>query len=160
MSALAKRHVTPQPAQATVMIQTQMFGTVEIPQDQLLTMPDGLFGFEQCQGFALLPTGRDGFFWLQSTDHSTVTFLVCDPFVYFDGYTVDLNGQLLQRLDTNDPASVNVYCIVTLPGANEDATVNLQGPVVFNVAKRQGFQAVLQDSEFGTRERIARERLN
>jgi flagellar assembly factor FliW len=142
------------------MIATQIFGEIEVGDDQLLTFPDGLLGFPECQNFALMPAGREGFFWLQSTDHSTLAFLLVDPFMYFDDYTVDLNGPLLQRLGTNDPANVNVFCIVTLPGANEDATANLQGPVVFNVNKRQGFQAVLQDSGFGTRERIAKERLN
>jgi flagellar assembly factor FliW len=118
-----------------------------------------LFGCPECRGFALLPAEREGFFWLQSTEHSSLAFLLVDPFIYFEGYTVDLTGQVLQRLDTNDPASVNVFAIVTLPGATGDATANLQGPVVLNVAKRQGFQAVLQDSEYGTRERIRQERM-
>jgi flagellar assembly factor FliW len=141
------------------MIQTQLFGSIEVVQEQLLTMPEGLFGFPECRGFALLPAEREGFFWLQSTEHSSLAFLLVDPFIYFDGYTVDLTGQVLQRLDTSDPASVNVFAIVTLPGASGDATANLQGPVVLNVAKRQGFQAVLQDSEYGTRERIRQERM-
>ena len=141
----------------SLMITSQRFGELEIGDDQLLTMPDGLFGFPTCTQFALLPSGRDGFFWLQSTQAPTITFLIVDPFVYFDGYTVDLTGPLLQRLDTSEPSHVNVYSIVTLPGATGDATANLQGPLVFNVVSRQGFQAVIQDSEFGTRERIPRE---
>lgn len=141
------------------MITSQLFGEVEVGDDQLLTMPDGLFGFPACTHFALLPAGREGFFWLQSTQHAAVAFLIVDPFMYFDGFTVDLTGAVLQRVDTTEPAHVNIFAIVTLPTAAGDATANLQGPLVFNVVARQGFQAVIQDSEFGTRERIPRESL-
>lgn len=143
----------------SVMITSQLFGALEIAEHQLLTMPDGLFGFPTCTRFALLPAGREGFFWLQSAEQPTVAFLIVDPFLYFGGYTVDLTGTVLQRLDTSEPAQVNVYTIVTLPGATGEATANLQGPLVFNVAARHGFQAVIQDSEFGTRVPIPRESL-
>lgn len=136
------------------MIATQLFGEIEVGDDQLVTMPDGLFGFPECRGFALLPAGRDGFYWLQSTEHATLSFLLVDPFLYFDGYTVDLTGLVLQRLGTSEPTHVNVFAIVTLPGAGGEATANLQGPVILNVMSRHGFQAVLQDSEYGTRESI------
>ncbi len=136
------------------MIATQLFGEIEIGDDHLVTMPDGLFGFPGCSSFALLPAGREGFLWLQSTDHATLAFLLVDPFLYFEGYTVDLTGPVLQRLGTSESSDVNVFAIVTLPGAGGEATANLQGPVVLNVATRRGFQAVLQDSEFGTREPI------
>ena len=155
MSALPK-YANPS---SSHMITSQLFGEMEIADDQLLTMPDGLFGFPTCTKFALLPAGRDGFFWLQSTQQPTIAFLVVDPFLYFQGYTVDLTGTLLQRLETTEPSHVNVYSIVTLPGTNNEATANLQGPLVFNVALRQGFQAVIQDGGFGTRERIPRESL-
>ena len=138
------------------MITSQLFGELEIADDQLLTLPDGLFGFPTCTRFALLPAGRDGFFWFQSLQQPPIAFLIVDPFLYFDGYTVDLTGALLQRLETTEPSQVNVFAIVTLPGASTEATANLQGPLVFNVASRQGFQAVIQDSEFGTREALPR----
>jgi flagellar assembly factor FliW len=133
------------------MIDTKLFGSIEVDAEQMLSIPDGLIGFPECRSFAVLPAGPEGFFWLQSVDHATLAFLLVDPFLNYDGYTVDLNGPLLARLGTQDAADVNVYAIVTLAGSGDDVTANLQGPVIFNVATRQGFQAVLQDSEFGTR---------
>lgn len=138
---------------------SHLFGELEVGDDQLLAMPDGLFGFPTCTSFALLPAGRDGFFWLQSLKEPTVAFLIVDPFMYFEGYSVDLAAPILQRLGTSEPSQVNVFAIVTLPSGKEEATANLQGPLVFNVVSRQGFQAVIQDSEFGTRERVPRESL-
>jgi flagellar assembly factor FliW len=144
----------------SLMFTSQLFGELEVAADQLVRMPEGLFGFPACTQFALLPAGHEGFFWLQSTQEPSVAFLIVDPFLYFDGYTVDLAGPVLQRLETTEPSHVNVYAIVTLPNGKGDATANLQGPLVFNVISRQGFQAVIQDSEFGTRERVPRATLS
>ncbi len=155
MSALPQHANHP----ASVMITSQLFGALEIDESQLISMPDGLFGFPTCTRFALLPAGREGFFWLQSAEQPGVAFLIVDPFLYFGGYTVDLTAPVLQRLDTSEPTQVNVYTIVTLPSAAGEATANLQGPLVFNVAARHGFQAVIQDSEYGTRVPIPRESL-
>jgi flagellar assembly factor FliW len=130
---------------------SHLFGDTEVADDQLLAMPDGLFGFPTCTRFALLPAGRDGFFWLHSVEEPTLAFLIVDPFMYFEDYSVDIAGAIQQRLETTEASQVNVFAIVTLPGGTGDATANLQGPLVFNVATRQGFQAVIQDSEFGTR---------
>lgn len=143
----------------TVTFTSHLFGALEVADEQLLDMPDGLFGFPACTSFALLPAGRDGFFWLHSVKEPTVAFLIVDPFQYFEGYAVDLAAPILKRLGTNDPAQVNVFAIVTLPSGGDEATANLQGPLVFNIERRQGFQSVIQDSEFSTRERVPRHAL-
>ncbi|MEO8620352.1 MAG: flagellar assembly protein FliW [bacterium] len=136
---------------------SRVLGEVEVGDDALLAMPDGLFGFPACTSFAMLPAGRDGFFWLHSVREPTIDFLIVDPFKYFDGYSVDIAEPILQRLETTLPSDVNVFAIVTLPSGADDATANLQGPLVFNVATRMGFQAVIQDTEFSTRERLPRQ---
>jgi flagellar assembly factor FliW len=138
---------------------SHILGEVEISEEQLLVMPDGLLGFPTCTRFALLPTGRDGYLWLHSVEEPTVAFLIVDPFVYFDGYAVDLSGSMLQRLDASGPSEINVFAIVTLPSGDAHATANLQGPLVFNVATRHGMQAVIQESQYGTRERVPRQPL-
>lgn len=135
---------------------SHFLGELEMPEDQLLVMPDGLLGFPTCTRFALLPAGRDGYLWLHSVEEPTVAFLIVDPFVYFDGYAVDLTAPMLQRLDASNPSEINVFAIVTLPNGNGQATANLQGPVVFNVATRHGMQLVIQDSQYGMRERVPR----
>jgi flagellar assembly factor FliW len=139
-----------------VTLTSHILGDLEIPEEQMLFMPDGLLGFPTCTRFALLPAGRDGYFWLHSVEEPTVAFLIVDPFMYFDGYAVDLAGPMLQRLDATTPADVNVFAIVTLANGADAATANLQGPLVFNVATRHGMQAVIQDSLYGVRESVTR----
>jgi len=137
-----------------VSFQSRMFGALDVADEQLLAMPDGVIGFPRCTSFALLPAGREGFSWLQSVQEPAVAFLIIDPFLYFEDYAVDLAGPVLQRLGTTEPSQVNVLAIVTLAGSTTSATANLQGPLVFNVQTRTGFQAVIQDGGFGTREPV------
>ena len=138
-------------------LNSDIFGPLEIADEQVLDMPDGPIGFPHCTRFALLPAGRDGYSWLHSMQEASLAFLIVDPFLYFEDYAVDLAGPILQRLDTTEPSQVNVFAIVTLPSAKSPATANLQGPLVFNVQSRTGFQAVIQDGTFGTREPVPRE---
>ena len=147
------------PSGSATTIRSRVFGQIEITDDQRITMPDGLIGFPECRSFATLPSGRDGFYWLQSLDHETLALLLVDPFLYFDEYIVDLAEPLLQRLGATAPAEISVLAVVTLPGSTGAVTANLQGPVIFNLSARKAFQAVLSDSPYGTREELPLERL-
>ena len=60
---------------------TKARGKIEISEDKLLTIPEGLFGFEKYTKFALLESEYDPFLWLQSTEEPNVEFLIVDPFL-------------------------------------------------------------------------------
>ncbi len=117
-----------------------------------VAFPSGLFGFPECRHFLLAATARPGFYWLRSSEHEALAFLLADPFLFFPEYTVDLGDGDLSGLASDDPADLAVLVIVTLPrAAGEAITANLQGPIVVNLARRVARQVVLQDSRFGLR---------
>ena len=49
-----------------------------------IEFPQGLFGFENCKNFSLTEAEYKPFCWLQSEDDKTLSFLVVDPFIFFD----------------------------------------------------------------------------
>src|SRR5262245_48990271 len=127
-----------------VLVQSDLLGPLSLQATEIWHFPAGLYGLPECRSFALLPAGRDGMFWLQSTSHARLAFLLVDPFVYFPGYSVDLSAADLSRLGTSEPTEILVFAIVTLPReANQPWTANLQGPVVMNTRERWGYQCVL-----------------
>jgi len=133
-------------------IESDVIGPVTVTTADLWELPAGLYGFPECHGFALLPAGREGAFWLQSTTHRGLAFLLVDPFVFFPGYEVDLSSADLARIGTAEPTEIIVLAIVTLPSTPHEAwSANLQGPVVLNVAARQGYQCIIANDRFGTR---------
>lgn len=135
-----------------MIVQSDLLGEIEITSDEIIDFPSGLFGFPECRGFVLLPAAREGMYWLQSTEHGALAFLLADPFRFFTGYSVDLAAADRVDLRVTSPADVVVLSIVTLPRSRDGRpTANLQGPLAINVAARRGKQLALGESEFGIR---------
>jgi flagellar assembly factor FliW len=141
------------------LVETRLFGAIEVPDDQRIQMPDGIIGFSSCHEFALLPAGPEHFYWLQSLEHSTLAFLLVDPFPHFDGYSIDVPDQVVAELAATKASDVSVLAVLTLAGEGQGATANLQGPILINLSKRIGQQYVVQTSSFSTREEIPADRM-
>ncbi|MBQ2479864.1 MAG: flagellar assembly protein FliW, partial [Treponema sp.] len=60
-------------------VKTRTMGVVNVPENHLLKIPAGLFGFEEYTQFALVDCKTKPFVWLQSTDNSDLAFLLIDP---------------------------------------------------------------------------------
>jgi flagellar assembly factor FliW len=135
-----------------MIVHSDLLGPLTVSPEELISFPNGLFGFPECQSFALVPAARDGMFWLQSTDHGTLAFLLADPFLFFDGYVVDLAAADRSELEAEDAGEIAILAIVTLPHTREEPpTANLQGPLAFNLRARRAKQLAISDSEFGVR---------
>lgn len=141
------------PTGARRSIPTELFGPLELADQQILEFPSGIFGFPACHHWTLIEGARRGTAWLQSVDHSALAFLLVDPFVYFDGFTAELSPTELRSLDAQDPGQIAVFAIVTLPRRREDTpTANLQGPLVINVVARRGTQVILGETAWGVQQ--------
>jgi flagellar assembly factor FliW len=139
-------------ASPNVNIESEVLGSIAVDPGAILNFAQGVLGFPDCRTFALIPSGRDGFFWLQSTEFPSLSFLLADPFMFFDGYSVDVALPDLTDLDAKTSSDVAILGIVTLPRERDEApTVNLQGPLAINLRTQRGKQMVLPESDFGVR---------
>lgn len=113
--------------------------------------PEGLLGFEDARRFVLAPAAdREGLYWLQSLDHGSLAFLLCDPFLFVDGFVVELGPRELPGDFGESRDHLAVLGIVTLPRERgTPATVNLQGPVLFDFRTGKARQVALADSSWG-----------
>jgi flagellar assembly factor FliW len=137
-------------------LRSELFGQLDISDDDLIEFSDGLLGFPECRTWALLRGSKDGSAWLQSADHSALVFLLVDPFVFFEGYVADLSEGELRRIHAKDASEIAVFAIVTLPDPGTlTCHANLQGPVVMNLAARRGIQVVFGEGPFGVRAPIS-----
>lgn len=133
-------------------LRSELFGALDISDDDLIQFKEGLLGFPECRTWALLRGSKEGSAWLQSADHSALVFLLVDPFIFFEGYAADLSEGELRRLHATDSSNIAVFAIVTLPiDGNSFCTANLQGPVVLNLKERRGIQVVLGDGPWSVR---------
>lgn len=138
------------PMSSTITFTSDILGSITVERDTILTFPRGLLGFPECRSFVLLPSERPHVYWLQSFDYSTLALLLIDPFIFFEGYTLDLDAT---ELCAASPKDVSVLSIVTLPNVpGERPTANLQGPVVIYAPRNEGHQVVLSENSYGIRQ--------
>ncbi len=131
-------------------VRTTRFGTIEIPEDRVLSFPKGLLGFSAYTRYCLLePTDDAAFYWLQAIDEPTLAFVVTDPSAFVPEYSVPIRQDQMEDLGLGSFDDAQVLVIVNK--VDEALTGNLQGPLVINTLDRSGAQLVLADKRWTTR---------
>ncbi len=133
-------------------VQTTRFGEIDIQEDEVITLLEGLLGFSECTRFAMFTDELgEPFQWLQSLDMPSLAFVVIDPSLILPEYQFSLRKEKIKGLEANGIEDLKVNVIVTMAANILDITVNLQGPIVINQKNRVGVQVVLNDPVFSTR---------
>ncbi len=132
-------------------IVTTRFGMIQATESELIRIPEGLIGFRSFTQFVHLPDSEvQGLSWLQSVTAPELAFgLVAPPLAVRD-YRVELRPGDRAALELDDERSALIYVILNR-GEGGGLTVNLQGPLVFNLARRLGRQLVLTSSRYAVR---------
>ena len=110
--------------------------------ENIVQMPLGLLGFEQFKRYVLLSRPEEApFLWLQVIDEPNLAFVVISPTAVVPDYEPEISDEDVKFLDLRVPEDALVFNIVTVRGQN-NATVNLKGPVVVNRRTLLGKQIV------------------
>lgn len=131
-------------------IQTRDFGEIEIAENTIITMPDGIIGFEDTHRYTLIsPLGDNKFpMWLQSVEGTTPCFVVYDPMQMLPDYRFQISDeeQALLKIDENTPYRCLTVAIV--PEDYKKTTINLRCPIVLNTKDNIAAQIMLEDYDF------------
>jgi len=138
-----------------VNIITTRFGLIQASETEILRIPDGLVGFRSFTQFVLLPDlEAAGLTWLQSVTAPELAFGLIAPPLAIPDYKVELRPGDRTALELDEERSALTYVILNR-GEGGGLTVNLQGPLVFNLARRLGRQLVLTSSRYAVRYPLA-----
>jgi flagellar assembly factor FliW len=131
----------------TVRVESNRFGSFDVPQEKILVFPQGLIGFPDGRHYVILEH-RPGspFRWMLSIENPDLAFAVADPSDLVGGYAPSLD--LAARLLSAEPSDVALFVLVTIPPDPTLMTVNLLAPVVVDVRTRTALQIVLDDERF------------
>lgn len=135
-------------------IMTKANGLIEVSEDRLLEIPEGLFGFEEYTKFALCDCEYDPFIWLQSTEKPELEFLIVDPFLISSTYETDIDDETLKKIGISKPEDIIIMTIVTVPHDGGPITANFQGPLVINKQNKKCMQVILTDNRWTTKVNI------
>ncbi len=125
-----------------MLLESTRFGEVEIDDDALVLLPEGLIGLEGTL-YALIATADDSpFHWLQSTEHPSLAVPVASPGAFFFDYEVSVSEDDATALSLEDPEGTEVLCVIRAGERLEDCTINLAAPIVVNAGTRHGRQVI------------------
>lgn len=138
------------------LIATKAYGDVPVQEKQLIRFPDGLYGFESVQQYALLDSHTPPFYWLQSVDDKELAFVLVNPYIVAPHYVLDIPEDDLRSIGDPDLDDLLVFAIVTIPVDQRDISCNLQGPLIINREKRLGRQSISLDQQWEIKHYLAR----
>ena len=143
-----------------MLIQTSRFGEIEVEEDQIINFPSGLIGFSEDHRFVIREDEAAApFRWLQAIDNEDLAFVMIEPHVTISNYELELTKDHLNKLNAEKTGDLSVYSLVTMAKKMEDVTINLQGPLLFNLEKRLGLQIIVQDGKYSTRHSLFSKKL-
>lgn len=131
------------------------FGTIEVPDDKIISMEKPVLGFEKYRRFCLLEIDEfRPLLWLQSVDDETIVLPVVNPRMFYPEYKIEINPNEIAELRIDDVSTVETYVVMTITDNPEDISVNLQGPILINTDNNLGKQLVLVNSDYEVKHKI------
>ena len=141
-------------------VNTKAFGLIELDEKQKVTLPQGLFGFEDYKEYVIFDAEHQPFFWLQSIDVQEIAFILINPFLFRKDYEINISAEEQSEIGIESADNALIFVIVTIPQDGGPMTANLQGPLVINKLNMTGMQAILSDAKWRTRHDIVAELTN
>lgn len=138
-----------------MIVKTSRFGDKEVPDDALITFPEGVIGFKDATRFVMFECSDDGIFkWLQSCDRPELAFVICEATMIVPNYKIVIGEKERQILKLDNAEDAVVCLILVIPKDPVEATANLLGPLVMNTETRLGMQVVVVNPHYSTRYRL------
>ncbi|WLD92972.1 flagellar assembly protein FliW [Alkalihalobacillus sp. AL-G] len=133
-------------------IETKYHGTIDLRDNDIITIDQGLPGFAGERKFAILPFGEDSLFnILQSVETSDLAFVITTPFLFFKDYEFNIPNPIRRQLKIEKEQNVLTYVILTVQDPFEKTTANLKAPLIINAEANLGKQLVLNDDAYETK---------
>ena len=143
-----------------MLVKTTRFGESDVKDDQIISFHSGLIGFSEAQRFVIREDEAAApFRWLQSIGSEDLAFVMIEPHVSISNYELELTNVHLKKLRAEKTEDLSIYTLVTMAKIMKDVTINLQGPLLFNLEKRLGIQIIVQDGRYSTRHSLFAEKL-
>ncbi len=139
-------------------VKTRHFGDVEIDDSKVITMDNGLFGFENYKKYVLLYDSSSdeipNIQWLQSMDEELLALPVMIPTTVVPGYNPTVEDETLSSLGEWKEENLSMLVTVTVPEDIKKMSINLKAPIVINTATMKGCQVVAENPEYQVKHQI------
>jgi flagellar assembly factor FliW len=135
--------------EVSMQFNTARFGPIEVDEDKIINVPDGLIGFKQCRTFVIINIQKyKPFLWLQSLEDGSLCFVMTDPWQFFTDYSPELSDEDVGFLEIDNPSSVAIYTLISFSGDINNTRFNLLAPLCINHKTSRARQVILNNSNY------------
>lgn len=136
---------------------TRLFGEIEIAEDKLIVVEQGIIGFPDLKNFALIFDEEKGdsakIKWFQSLDEPGFAMPVMDPYEMVPDYALEMNEEGQKILGELTTENVFVLVTVTVPQDLEQISINLKAPIIINTDTNKACQ-IIADADYPVKYKI------
>ena len=142
-----------------MIVKSKILGNLDVEEVLIYTFEHGIPGFEHLKRYVIVqPDPELPFSYLQSIDDDEVTLLLTNPFLFYGNYDFELNEQIQEELQIEDPSDIAVWSVVSTGSPSEGATLNLLAPIIISAKKMLGRQVILHNTSYRTKHPLIQEK--
>lgn len=133
-----------------MIVKTKYFDEIMYEEKDVITISNGLFGFETLTKFLAIPfnSSNDFVISLQSLEDENLSFILMNPFHLFEDYSPKPLKSDLNIFEGTEEDNLSYYVIAVLNDTLASSTLNLKAPIVFNAMTHIGKQIILPQAEY------------
>lgn len=135
-----------------MLVKTKYFGEIDLTEDKIITLDNGLMGFENYKKYTILydseADGQPNISWLQSVEEPGLALPVISPFLVKPDYNPVVEDEVLKPLGELNEENLAIFLVLTVPSRPEEVTANLKAPVIINADTRQGCQIIVENKDY------------
>ena len=132
--------------------ETSRFGLLTVNDEDILTFPRGIPGFETHYQWILAGEDDSPIKWLQSLADGDVALPVADPRIIRADYNARISEGDLVQLKAEETVDLALLLVLSIPAASAwDMTANLRAPLVIKHKKRICAQVIASNEEYEVR---------
>ena len=132
----------------TLLIQSTLYGEIEVLPEQVYHFSSGIVGLEQLRKFALLPYEESELYTLQAFDDEIGLMLV--PASLTDQHLeFEVDQETVARLEIQSPEDVVVFYILRL--IEGVPYINQKAPLLLSPNTKKGCQYIVQNDAISVR---------
>lgn len=125
-------------------ISTRYHGDMDIEESNILTLDEGMLGFEDLKRYIIIVEEDIFLQYLQCIDEN-IAFAIMDPFFVKPDYSFEIPDNVMKKLGITSEQDIVIRTTVVIPDDIEKIRTNLQAPIIFNRANNKGMQIILGD---------------
>ncbi|WP_061994912.1 flagellar assembly protein FliW [Clostridium sp. ATCC 25772] len=141
-------------------LKTKYHGIVKYDEDEIITLSDGLLGFEHLKKYIIFSLkDNEDFKVIHSLEDESVGIVIMSPFLVIKNYEFNLSDKIVSKLKIKNEKEVAVYTTVTLNSDINKITTNLKAPIVLNISSNLGKQIIIDNESYNIKELLFKENL-